>query len=949
MRHYIYQILSLILLLTPFHPICAQQQAFRMPIGITAQDYQPNTVILRVKPDFRSRCTPTNIDLRTVQTVFSELEGTQLDRIFPTVKQPAVKRKAPSGPELVDLTLIYRLTYQSSTSLPKVINALLELDVFEYAEPEYIYQVSATVNDPLTVDQWHLGKVNAYQAWDIETGDPDVVIAIIDTGTDLDHPDLESKHVKNEDDPVDGIDNDGDGYVDNFIGWNFIEENNDAQATLEEHGVHVSGCAAPATNNGIGVAGVGYSCSLLPVRVGEESAITRGYEGIVYAAEQGADIINCSWGGSFRGQMGQDAINFAVINNDALVVAAAGNSASDLAQYPASYDHVLSVGGTNSEDRKNGFGTFNHSIDISAPGSFIYATRNNGIYGNNSGTSMASPIVAGCAAILRSQDPSWSALQLGEILKQTADDIYSVQDNIQYLNKLGTGRVNLYNALTWGGGPSVVMTKKRVNDNDDGLFESGELLEVTGDFTNHLDAASNVRVEIRSSNTSIIEVVDSEFVIGSMASGFSTDNTQTPFTVRVLPTAEVNLPMSLEFVITGDNGYQASEFIDIVVNVDYINVLENNISTSVNSKGNVGYNDYPQMEGLGFRYKDSETLLYEGGLLLGADFDGRIKVVDRIRGRSTSLEDHDFVPVSLIDEVIDSPKADFEAVGIFADSMGRVDRIGLNVEHRTTAWDIEGHLNYIILEYRITNTSFNTADRFFAGLLMDWDLGEEAFNQSEVDLKRKLAYTYDPNGKQPFTGIQLLSKGPFISHAIDLVEGGSGVSINDEDGFTGDEKFEVLSTSKFRGGFEVEGGNDVINVVSTGSFDLPPGGSVSVVFALLASDDLIGLQATADAAYLRYNGTLPDFGVNQPVEFLPMYPNPATNQTQIAFDLQEAGPVDLRVFSPTGQEVLSLPQEQRARGRHVINANLETLAPGIYYVRLVQGDEERVSPLVIVR
>ncbi len=284
-------------------------------------------------------------------------------------------------------------------------------------------------------------RIRAYAAWDLalggSQGSSSIVIGIVDSGTDTDHPDLVTQFKQNTADPIDGIDNDLDGYIDNYTGYdlagadynNIVGDNNpNIFGNNNNHGSHVSGCASAATNNSIGVAGIGFNCKLLPVKCSADNDtrasgsgyIISGYEGIAYAADHGAKIINCSWGGSGGGAYGQSIVDYATINKNCLVVASAGNSNLDEQNYPGSFNYVLSVAATNSNnDGKATFSTYNYDVDISTPGVNIYTTLYNNSYGQMSGTSMASPITAGGAGLVQSKFNYTNALQIGQRLKNT--------------------------------------------------------------------------------------------------------------------------------------------------------------------------------------------------------------------------------------------------------------------------------------------------------------------------------------------------------------------------------------------------------------------------------------------------------------------------------------------------------------------------------------------------
>ena len=250
-----------------------------------------------------------------------------------------------------------------------------------------------------------------------------------------------------------------------------VDNDNNLFINNEIHGDAVSAIASASADNGIGYAGIGFKCMFIPIKVGNNSiVITHGYEGIEYAIEQGASIVNCSWGNTTYSQVAQDMVTFAAINNDVVLIASAGNATSSTLYYPASYNYVLSVTGVDQNDLfDNGSNppfTYNDSVDVSAPGINIYttATFNGGFLYSppQGGTSMAAPIVAGVAGLVRSEFPCLTALEVIERIKATADPIDGITQNIAYAGMLGTGRVNAELAVT-GTPCSPVAVAERTN------------------------------------------------------------------------------------------------------------------------------------------------------------------------------------------------------------------------------------------------------------------------------------------------------------------------------------------------------------------------------------------------------------------------------------------------------------------------------------------------------
>ena len=279
-----------------------------------------------------------------------------------------------------------------------------------------------TPNDPLFSQQWHQAKINTAGAWDLAkaTG---VVIAIVDTGSTCNHPDLVGKCL---------------------AGYDYA--NNDSDPTDDQgHGTHVSGIAAALTNNGVGGAGVAWDAKILPVKVlgasgsGSHSAIASG---IIWAADHGADVINMSLGGQFTTNALRDAVAYAISKN-VVVVAAAGNDNTSNPSYPASYPGVICVAATTQSDTKASFSNYGTCIDVASPGVGILSSVMNGSYQAWSGTSMASPIVAGLAGLLKGQNKAMSPDQVQRVIEDTADDLGSPgRDTI-----FGAGRINVARAV----------------------------------------------------------------------------------------------------------------------------------------------------------------------------------------------------------------------------------------------------------------------------------------------------------------------------------------------------------------------------------------------------------------------------------------------------------------------------------------------------------------------
>jgi len=248
-----------------------------------------------------------------------------------------------------------------------------------YAEPDFVAEAVGSPDDPGFMNQWGMVKIQAAQAWEVTTGSGSINIAILDTGIDLDHADLANKVISNV----------------NFGSSPTVDD-------IHGHGTHVAGIAAAMTNNGVGVAGLGYTSTIMNVKVlgdsgsGSYSGVASG---IIWAADNGAEVINMSLGGSSNSSTLEDAIDYAW-SKGVVVVAAAGNSGNTMPMYPAYYTNCIAVAATDANDAMAYFSNYGDWVDVAAPGASIYSTLKNNSYGYMSGTSMASPHVAGLAALV---------------------------------------------------------------------------------------------------------------------------------------------------------------------------------------------------------------------------------------------------------------------------------------------------------------------------------------------------------------------------------------------------------------------------------------------------------------------------------------------------------------------------------------------------------------------
>ncbi len=793
--------------------------------SLQAQDYFPNSVLMKVNGSVKNFIDRNGewiypLWLETKDALFVE----RTEQVFPFVEE-VTEEDIKQGK--VDLKQWFYVYFSpEKISAREIVTRLSKLPFVEVAELRYIQHPLYTPNDSVIGDLFT--TIKALQAWDIEKGDSSVIVAVIDTGTEFLHEDLIGNTYLNAADPINGLDDDGDGYIDNYYGWDLAgcclysnSPDNDPSPGPNNnyHGTKVAGLAVATTDNNKGIPSTGFNCSLLPVKTAPDdapNAITRGYEGIVYAANHGAKVINCSWGGYNYQQFGQDIINYAVFNRDALVVAAVGNAFEENKIYPASYENVLNVAVTRNDDTFPNT-TYGYHVDISSPGEGITTDLNN-TYSSTFGfyTSFASPVVAGAAALVKSHFPNYNALQVAEQLRVTADDIYGINPSFQ--DKLGKGRLNLYKALTLSS-PSVRIENIQYSRTP---IQSGDTISLFITLKNFLAPTTSLNVQL-SSPSPYITVYNGNVNYGSINTLASKTNT-IPFQFIVAPGAPANekIFMKLEFL---DGLYSDFQYFEFFINPTYVTLGKDVIKTTVNSVGKWGFNDFPtNAQGVGVFY-NNQNYLFEGGFLLAR----KGKVADNIRV-TNSDPDLDFERITVIKKYENNV---FEkAVNSFQDTLSEID---LQID---ASYYVYNDLPVVLFEFKIKNNSLQVKDSLFLGLFSDWDIGNNPTNDTaSYNPAKKLAYFYDRLETSAYIGIQLL------------------------EGFDSLNVFHTTSAYPFKDSSKYEAlintvqniqGEDIVSFNSVGPFSLPPLDSTKIVFALLVGEGYDSLLALADTSVALY-------------------------------------------------------------------------------------------------
>ena len=904
------------------------------------------TLMIRVKREYRNLLTRNSFQHPKAQALFNTLGLKSWKATFPHRQTPRTEFYF-TGERIPDMTLIYKLQYEADVDLQEAARLAINSGLFEYAEPKYIRETTYVPNDPSITNQYALDSIQAYQAWDITKGDTNVVIGICDSGVQLNHLDLLSQIKNDPSEPVNGIDDNNDGKIDNNRGWDFcgpttdVNYEGDNNATITQggasHGTHVAGISAAATHNNRGIAGIGYNCKIMPLKCAPDDggqSILFGYEAIEYGASHGASVINCSWGGEGGYSLfEQEVITDATLTFNCLIVAAAGNDNSPNLFYPAYYEHVLAVSALGPNNQRANFTNYNYKVRVGAPGVNILSTYYNNTYQNNSGTSMASPVVAGVAGLVRSKFPFLTPDQVAQRIRVTADNVYTVPGNTQtsLFGKLGRGIVNAYRAVLEQT-PGVKNIQVRVTDNNNNIFQPGDTLYITGDFINFLQASSpalKVKFSVVQSVTSTYVTPiasSSDYVLGTINTNEIKNSNPQPFKIFL----KNNLPTDRTIDIRmyySDGAYYDYDHYSIVLNPTYINVEKNNISTTLTSKGRIGFNDDGSTEGIGFQHKKRQTL-YELGLISGTSAQ---KIANTVRNTTTgagATHDNDYRPIQLIREVLPPSVAQFEYQNSVSDVNAGSASSNIDIIQKNFVFTTPGDSNYVIVDYLVKNKGTVPLSNFYLGYFGDFDISQNGQqDKAGWSATRKLGYIYNTNTDGLYAGISILGNATPNYYAIDN-DATAADTFGVYDGFSDEEKYIGLSSGLYRLNAGVSAPKDVSLVIGAGPYTIPAGDTIHIGFAIVGGENLQQIEEAADNAQEQWpliNITAVDERITS--EGLQLFPNPAQN---ILYLNSNEDLNHLQIFNVHGSEI----KISSAFENGLISLNTSTLVPGLYIVKI---------------
>lgn len=884
-----------------FYPLSSRGQAFG-PDSLPDEyqnAYIPNVLVVKLKSG--------------VQSLEKNAEGAmRLKASFALNDDYTIKVLFPkTNDHQFGLGNIIEIRFNSETNLFSVMKRLrLNPDVV-YVTPRIRYSafpttpyipnnalLSSIPNDSLFNRQWLLEKIMAVEAWDVWSGDTTSSIGIVDTEVDWTHEDLQSKIKYNYADPVNGKDDDENGLIDDFRGWDFADgdaETLNMVITDDFHGTPVAGIAAAATNNGIGISGVCPDCKILPIKSSNDSdqeMIISSIEGLIYATDQGCKVINCSWGSTIYDPLVEDYIRYAV-SKDVLVVASAGNYNTDAPFYPADLPGVLKVAATDQHDKKISYSNFGNLVDVCAPAE-IYSTFPGNRYGIFTGTSSAAPVVSGIAAWLRSYYPEYSAEIISELIRRSCDNIDAV--NPQYAGALGAGRVNMLKAVTMA--PAYVNLEQIELTNSGNEFIEGlDTITFRAKLKNYFAAIDHLEVELTSAS-SFVHIQPSKILIPTLPE--QSDSIMVEFILMVDPEVPYNTSTLLSAKITGEQYTRVQPVQNLLLHPGCRRLAINHFTSLINSAGRIGPHGLQTQPEDFLRYRDRIISYFPLSLVVGSSPTQLSDAVIYFNSSGSLMATENFSPIEIIHPEPDPALGDTMLTCVYDNAPAHSIQ-SLNIEQNIFAWTDPAAQDLLFTSYTISNPSPRVYKDIYAGLFHVSGISP-LFTFGDLiqeDKARHMGYAYD-NASSLFFGIKLLSPTPFFHFSMDYLL--PDAVINMQDGLSKQEKLFCIKNQKNRAGQETNG-SEVAQTVSTGPFTLEPGDQFQVTFALIGATTFDSLLMAADVAQSRYDQMISAVHESgkaiEEMKSVLVYPNPTTALLNISSEEGEIESVDL--FNAMGQ------------------------------------------------
>jgi serine protease len=853
---------------------------------------------------------------------------------------------------------------------------------------------------------WGVKWVKAQRVWsELGYDGTGVLVGHLDSGIWLAHPDLANHIYQNPSEiPGNGLDDDGNGYVDDSRGWDFGDDDNNPNDDNASggHGTHTAGTVCGDGHGGT-ITGVAPGARLLPCKVFDNAGsgtVAMIWEGEQYCLEMGARLMTMSLGvkGSDIAVSLLRADRFACNAIREAGVSLFNSAGNERAEFEPPYEvgmtgrspspwfagsavpyssmgGVVTVGGTgylnntsysSSSRGPVTWGTvdpfndwpFNPGTglikpDICAPGVNVNSTVRYGGYSGNtwSGTSMSCPHLAGVAALMLQKNPTLSPADIDRLIEQNALDLGTVgKDNV-----FGSGQVNAYLAVL--NTPltqlaDIVPGSVLPDPAGDQVLEPGRTSPVAFSLHNasSLVPASTVQATLAVVANPYVTIVDGSANFPAIPASGTVDNTSDPFQLAIAAAAPQGYPFTMLLTVTWDGGGTRTFDLEHFAGLpEYLTHDVGSVYATVTDQGIIGYMSDTQTVGSGFGANGGTSLLFVGSLWAG---NSTTYICNRdFQGAGVGLETYEWV----VRRFPNGRMRDLGAAGsdqtfstAFTDS-GHATPANVLVEQTSYAWAGSDDDEFIILVYHLTNRGAGNLNPYWAGVFCDWDVATSSANIGASDAARHAIYLHaNPGG--PFVGLALLGDSPqanltFINNPT-YVYPNSAIDNGNKLRFLRGLTSVPTTTAP----------DDWSMVCSAGPLDLPSSGDLTVAFAMVHGATLEDFLANVDAARAAYNPMTP-VTEDLPVKMFRLdqnAPNPFNPQTVLTFEVAVPGRVSLAIYDVAGKLVRTLVDDSRPVGRHEATWNGtddsgQRVSSGVYFAKYRGGDQEQTRKMTMVK
>ncbi|HRP01267.1 MAG TPA: S8/S53 family peptidase [Candidatus Kapabacteria bacterium] len=843
-----------------------------------------------------------------------------------TVKSPILLMSAQNKNILAKeepLLRTYTVEFDAKSPTEFINNLKKNQSVIQFIEKYELPQLLYKPNDPRVDSQTFLNLIKAYDLWDMTKGDTNIIIGISDSGVEQDHEDLKSNLAINYSEiPFDNIDNDNNGYVDDYNGYNFAYNYDGVNPSITTnnlitHGLQVAGIAGASTDNAKGISGVGFNSKILPIKIIEGTSLVYAYQSIIYAATRGVKVLNLSWGSpKSPSDIDQLIIDYAV-SKDVAIVASAGNLGSGNSNtyssfYPATYKGVLGVGEVNSNGNLTKESILGVGTRIMAPGVGNYTTESGSSYAVCSGgSSFSSPVVTGAVALTRALYPELSAIQSIEFVRQCVDTFltnndkyYKLTPGILNMKKIGEIQPMSIPAVR----PEQFIYFGTNNQQTD-RFEAGDIAKLNIKCKNYLGNANNLTFKLSKAYdpANSVDLMDTTFIKANLSAGeeFNLEN----FRIAV----SINNPeeVILRIDIYGENGYHDFFKFGFVPYQQISTFSNNNFFVSMADNGEFGYFTEASENGIGkgMGSKADGNQIYQNSTLMVSVYPNKDNA--KIVFNDWEIDKYDFKT----EKKFSNPQNN---LCIINDENAGSERINVKVSQEVKFPSQSS--NSVKLNLKVENTGNEPLSNLAIGYYIDWDIAGEAMTNRTDYFPVAI-----PAGKSKSATVQIAyinEQYPYYgSGAISSYENVSpqaaGIEYSYFQDFEPEERIATLN-----------GGNSIQTAKK---------GDIASVIGMRFEGDIPANDSRECSICFARGATLQEFAVEMrnclnsitSVEdktfSLDIYPNPAKDF--ISFNSSEE--VDFSIYSILGMEQL---KGTTLNGRNVID--ISKLQAGVYFIKI---------------